>query len=98
MSNGKSAGDAHCPAEYFKALEKDGAMKGYLREVVGVYWKSGSFSRHDILAEPAMALAVKNGWRIVFQHRELSAGAGTGVTSDVPRLRQGLLVDAAERI
>ena len=74
MSNGKSAGDAHCPAEYFKALEEDGATKGYLREVVNVYWKSGSFPSDDIpsgpppdLAEPTMALAVKNGWRIVFQ-------------------------------
>ena len=73
LSNGKSAGD-HCPAEYFKALEEDGATKGYLREVVTVYWKSGSFPSDDIpsgpppaLAEPTMALAVKNGWRIVLQ-------------------------------
>ena len=75
LSNGKSAGDAQCPAEYFKALVEDVATMDFVRDVLNLYWKSGSFPKGDIpegppppdLSEPTMKLAMKNGWRILFQ-------------------------------
>jgi hypothetical protein len=74
LANGKSAGEAQCPVEYFKALEEDAGTRVYLREVVNAYWESGSFPTDGVptgpppdLAEPTMALAVKNGWSISFQ-------------------------------
>lgn len=74
MANGKSAGDAQCPAEYYKALEEDEGTKVYLREVINAYWESGSFPTDGIpsgpppdLSEPTMAMAVKNDWPIAFQ-------------------------------
>ncbi len=74
LANGKSAGEAQCPVEYYKALEEDAGTKLYLREVVNAYWESGSFPTDGVpngpppnLAEPTMALAVKNGWSISFQ-------------------------------
>jgi hypothetical protein len=74
LANGKSAGEAQCPVEYFKALEEDAGTRVYLREVVNAYWESGTFPTDGVptgpppdLAEPTMALAVKNGWSISFQ-------------------------------
>jgi len=79
LANGKSAGEAQCPVEYFKALEEDAGTKVYLREVVNAYWESGSFPTDGVptgpppdLAEPTMALAVKNGWSICFHKRPRS--------------------------
>ena len=33
MSNGKSAGEANCPAEYFKTLQEDPSTRKYLKDV-----------------------------------------------------------------
>ena len=74
LANGKSAGEAQCPVEYYKVLEEDPTTRVYLREVVNAYWQSGSFPAVDIpsgpppdLAEPTMTLAINHGWPIAFQ-------------------------------
>jgi hypothetical protein len=43
LGNNKSGGDAGIPAEYYKALEGDEETCKYLREVVRVFWESGSY-------------------------------------------------------
>lgn len=73
--NGKSAGDARCPAEYYKALEADPATKVFLLEVVNSYWRTGGFPGDGAvpdgpppdLAAPTIALAKANEWTISWQ-------------------------------
>ena len=74
MPNGKSAGEANCPAEYFKTLQEDPSTRKYLRDVVNGMWKTGSFPIGEIpsgpqpeLAEATMELAIAKGWRISFR-------------------------------
>jgi hypothetical protein len=73
MTNGKSAVDSKCPAEYYKALLDDKELLNFLCEMMNEAWESGSFLQGDIasgppsnLTVPITKLAAKNGWRISF--------------------------------
>jgi hypothetical protein len=52
FGNDKSAGDAECPAEYYKAMEHDAETKMYIRDIVAKFWKSGSYQSPASEPEP----------------------------------------------
>ena len=76
------------PAEYWKALMGDQLLLGYLVEVMGVYWKSGSYPEYvatftkagptttELNPAAKLAKASANGWKISWL-QENPKGAGS---------------------
>jgi hypothetical protein len=52
LGNDKSAADADCPAEYYKAMEHDTETKKYIRVILADFWKSGSYQPPEPEPEP----------------------------------------------
>jgi hypothetical protein len=52
LGNDKSAADADCPAEYYKAMEHDAETKKYIRIISAKFWKSGSYQPPELEPEP----------------------------------------------
>jgi hypothetical protein len=47
MTNGKSAGNSKCPADYYKALLDDKELLNFLCEMMYEYWESGIYPQGD---------------------------------------------------
>ena len=72
--NGKAADDSGVSAELLKALGTDPDTQLYLYEVVGAYWRSGSYLGEqpseklvDELRKPTVAIAKAEGWRVSYE-------------------------------
>ena len=83
LGNNKSGGDAKCPAEYYKCLEKDDEGRTFIRDTINDFWRTGSWPGDTApelpLMQPKAAEAPepeaydlvvdasKNGWHASFE-------------------------------
>jgi hypothetical protein len=69
----KSGADTKCPAEFYKALEKDATTRLFIRNAIEAWWTTGSYKYWKppptLPKDPAKAIAFanENNWKISFK-------------------------------
>jgi exonuclease III len=95
LGNEKSGAEGKCPAEYFKALHTDVETCQFLKDVIKVYWESGSWPGNYVPpfekpqptllpSDPLEAIKVlqADNWRISFAPNPHKAGTQVGAKYD----------------